>query len=198
MAVLSLIALIIKLYFSILHKHIAVTESVIRYFSYFTIQGNILVTVCAGCLLFSPKSRWGLFFFRSGVRSALTVYILIVGLVYNVALRHLDHLHGAERFANEILHVAIPILFLVYWIVYVPKKQLNWNVFPWLIYPLIYGICTLIRGAFADYYPYPFLNVIKIGYPAVMLNFGVLLILFLGFSLLLVAIAKLFAKRVIE
>ena len=179
-----------------IHKPSApVTENIIRYFSYFTMESNIMVTLCAAFLLLAPRSKPGTFFSSPPVFSAITVYIIIVCLVYNLVLRPLYHLKGLESGANELLHVVIPVLFVLYWAVYLPKKQLTWNVLPWLIYPLLYGIYTLIRGAFSGYYPYPFLNVVKIGYPHVMINFGFLLILFLTVSLILVFIAKLSLKR---
>jgi len=192
------IALTIQLGFAITKTSISTTESIVRYFSYFTIQSNIFVTICATSLFIKPQSKWGRFFSSAEVSSAITVYIIIVGLVYNIVLRKLYHLHGSERFANELLHVFIPVTFVLYWTIFVPKKQLNWNVFPWLIYPLLYGIYVLIRGAFVNYYPYPFLNVLQIGYPKVMISFCVLLILFLLVSLILVAIGKVFFKKANE
>ena len=192
------IALTIQLGFAITKTSISTTESIVRYFSYFTIQSNIFVTICATSLFIKPQSKWGRFFSSAEVSSAITVYIIIVGLVYNIVLRKLYHLHGSERFANELLHVFIPVTFVLYWTIFVPKKQLNWNVFPWLIYPLLYGIYVLIRGAFVNYYPYPFLNVLQIGYPKVMISFCVLLILFLVVSLILVAIGKVFFKKANE
>ena len=197
-AVAGATALAIQLGFAIAKTSISTTESIVRYFSYFTIQSNIFVTICATSLFIKPQSKWGRFFSSAEVSSAITVYIIIVGLVYNIVLRKLYHLHGSERFANELLHVFIPVTFVLYWTIFVPKKQLNWNVFPWLIYPLLYGIYVLIRGAFVNYYPYPFLNVLQIGYPKVMISFCVLLILFLVVSLILVAIGKVFFKKANE
>jgi hypothetical protein len=197
-AVAGATALAIQLGFAIAKTSISATESIVRYFSFFTIQSNIFVTVCAACLLIKPRSKWGHFFSSPKVTSAITVYIIIVGLVYNTVLRKLYHLLGLERFANELLHVFIPVTFLLYWTVFVPKKQLTWNVFPWLIYPLLYGVYVLIRGAFVKYYPYPFLNVLKIGYLKVMVSFVVLLVFFLMVSLILVAIGKIFFKKANE
>jgi hypothetical protein len=195
LVITGVMALTIQFDYAVTNTSIPFAERIIRFFSFFTIQSNLLVTVCAACLLIKPDSKAGLFFSAAKVQSALTVYIVVVGLVYNIVLRKLYHLVGWGRLANELLHVFIPVVFVIYWIIFVPKKQLTWNVFPWLIYPLIYGIYVLIRGAFVDYYPYPFLNVLKIGYPMVTVSFGVLLILFLLMSLVLVAIGKLLLKR---
>jgi hypothetical protein len=63
---------------------------------------------------------------------------------------------------------------------------------------VLYGIYVLVRGALVNYYPYPFLNVLQIGYPKVMISFVVLLVLFLMVSLILVAIGKVFFKKANE
>jgi hypothetical protein len=194
-AIAGFFALTTQFFFYLNRPSVSDIENIIRYFSYFTIQSNILVTVCTLSLLIKPHSKWGIFFSSAPVFTALTVYIIVVSLVYNLLLRSLYHLEGLEKFANNLLHVVIPVLFVAYWIIYLPKKQLKWNVLPWLIYPLCYAVYILIRGAFSGYYPYPFLNVIKIGYPNVLLSMLFLLLLFLSLSLILVAAAKLMHKR---
>jgi len=59
-----------------------------------------------------------------------------------------------------------------------------------LCYPLIYLIYTLVRGSFTGTYPYPFLDVGVIGYGGMMANVAVLLIVFLGMGLAIVAISR--------
>jgi hypothetical protein len=191
----GIIALSIQFYLALGNTSISAAESITRFFSFFTIQSNILVTVCSAYLLMTPHPKPGQFLSSPKVHSAITVYIIIVSLVYNIVLRKLYYLVGWGKFTNELLHVFIPAVFVIYWFIFVPKKQLSWNVFPWLIYPLGYGIYVLIRGAFVRYYPYPFLNVLKIGYPNVIISFGVLLMLFLLTSLILVAFGKLLLRR---
>lgn len=44
---------------------------------------------------------------------------------------------------------------------------------------MVYLIVILIRGEIANYYPYPFVNVLELGYSKVILN-SVLLTLFFG------------------
>jgi len=55
----------------------------------------------------------GIIFFEAGVITAITVYITIVGLVYNVILRFLWKPEGLQFIVDELLHTVIPLLLLV-------------------------------------------------------------------------------------
>jgi hypothetical protein len=57
-------------------------------------------------------------------------------------------------------------------------------------HPLLYLVYSLIRGAITGIYLYPFVEVGKLGYARVALNAVMLLLAFLGTSLLLVAIGR--------
>jgi hypothetical protein len=35
----------------------------------------------------------------------------------------------------------------------------------WLAYPVLYLVYSLVRGAFVDWYPYPFINPVTSGWP---------------------------------
>ncbi len=194
-SVLGWFALITQFYLIILNRVASILETIIRYFSFFTLLTNILVALCATILLLKPLSRWGKFFSNRKTLTALTVYIVIVGFVYNLILRFLWKPEGLQHVVDELLHTLIPILFLLYWIVSVPKSELKWkDVLVWLIYPLIYVLYILLRGAMSGFYPYPFINVIDLGYNNVAINICLIASAFLFLSLLLVAIAKSLTK----
>lgn len=166
-------------------------ELIVRYFSYFTITTNIMVVLCSSTLLFIPQSKWGSFFSRQTTQAAITVYIVIVGVIYNSILRFIWDPKGLQRIVDELLHLIIPILFLIYWFVFVLKDKLKWSSFwPWLIYPLVYVIYVFIRGAFSGFYPYPFLDVTKVGYPKVLTNSLGITLAFVAVSLLFIGIGK--------
>lgn len=189
--ILGWFALGSQLYLIIQNRIVSVPETLIRYFSFFTILTNLLVAVCVSCLWLRPDSKWGRFFSRPTALTALTVYIVIVGVVYNVVLRFLWQPQGLQYVTDELLHTAIPALFLLLWICYVPKANLQYkNAFPWLVYPLIYLIWTAIHGEMTGYYPYPFLQVTELGYSRVLINCGGLFVAFLGLSLFLIAIGR--------
>ncbi len=151
-----------------------------NFFSYFTILSNLLVAVCLTTSLFSPSSGIGSFFSKVTVQSAIAVYIFIVGLVYNLVLRGIISLSGFAWVVDNLLHVVVPLLFVLYWFIFTPKKVLQWkNILPWLIFPAVYLIYSLLRGPVADWYPYPFLHTGKLGYGTVAVNSFFVLLAFL-------------------
>jgi hypothetical protein len=190
-AIVGWFAVVLQLYLIIINRVVSLSETIVRFFSFFTIQSNILVAVCFTFLWLKPKSKWGLFFSKPKNTTAITLYITIVGLVYNAILRFLWAPTGFQKVVDELLHLVIPILVLLYWILFVPKKTLEFkNIFPWLIFPAVYLVYTLIRGAFFSFYPYPFIDVILLGYNKVLINSFFMLLAFLFFGILFIGIGK--------
>jgi len=187
-------AIIFQFYLIIVNRIASIPETIIRFFNFFTILTNILVALCFTFLLLKPGSKWGRFFARPTVLTALTAYIAVVGIIYNVILRFLWSPQGLQLIVDELLHTVIPIWFILYWFIFVPKETLKWNILPWLIYPLIYCVYSLIRGAIFEFYPYPFIDVSVLGYNKVFINIVALVIVFLVTSLLLVGISKLIKR----
>ena len=193
---ISFFAVIFQLYLIIVNRKASVIETIIRYFSFFTILTNILVAVFFLFLWLMPKSRLGIFFSKPKTITAITVYIFVVGLIYNVILRFLWAPTGLQLVVNELLHTIIPLYFIVFWIVFVPKNQLQWNDFwPWLLYPLVYLIYTLWHGTLANFYPYPFIDANALGYPKVLVNSVVLSFVFLFISIAFIGIAKIMTRN---
>lgn len=162
-------------------------ELVIRFFSYFTILTNILVAVMFTMAAFSDNT----FFTRPGVQTAITVYIIVVGLIYNLVLRFLWSPQGMQRFTDELLHTIIPVSAVVYWVKYVRKDGLVYrNCFLWLLFPFAYILFVALRGAASGFYPYPFIDVTRLGYPRALLNGLGMVLIFMGLSLFLTAIGQ--------
>lgn len=184
-------ALIAQFYLIIANREASIPETITRYFSFFTILTNLIVAVCCTILFFTPSSTAGKFFALPATLTAITVYITVVGVVYNTILRFLWMPEGLQQIVDELLHSVIPILFIVLWFFLTQKRKVKWtNIFPWLLYPLAYIIYILIRGAPSGFYPYPFINVGELGYSKVVINCVGLLLVFLFFSLLFVAIGR--------
>ncbi len=190
-AIVGWFAVVLQLYLIIINRVVSLSETIVRFFSFFTIQTNILVAVCFTFLWLKPKSKCGLFFSKPKNTTAITLYITIVGLVYNAILRFLWAPTGSQKVVDELLHLVIPILVLLYWILFVPKKTLEFkDIFPWLIFPAVYLVYTLVRGAFFSFYPYPFIDVILLGYDKVLINSFFMLLAFLFFGTLFISIGK--------
>ena len=171
-------------------------ELVIRFFSYFTILTNLLVTISCTSILINPFSKWGQFFSSQKTITAITVYILVVGLIYNVILRFIWNPQGLQKIIDELLHSVIPLLFFLFWIFIVKKKTLKWNVFfPWLIYPSTYLLFILTRGSFSGFYPYPFMDVAKLGYQKILLNSLGVTILFIVLFVVFIGLGNISVRR---
>jgi hypothetical protein len=169
--------------------------TLVQLFSYFTILSNLLAVICLTAL-FKANSRLGKCFFQPRVFSAIALYITIVGVVYNLVLRSLWHPEGLFKLADELLHSVNPVLFVVYWLVYVPKASLKWGqALSWLWFPFIYSVYIFIRGSISHLYPYPFMNIDKLGVPQVAINSLLMLIAFLLIGFLFVWINRLTVKR---
>jgi len=196
-AALAWIAVIFQFYLIMVNRTASIPETVIRFFSFFTILSNIVVALCFTYLLLMPRSKWGKFFARAETQAATALYIGVTGIIYNFILRGLWKPQGLQLVVDELLHSVVPVLFILYWLFFAPKKTLQWkSIFPWLIFPFVYCVYSLIRGAIAGFYPYPFIDVNLLGYGRVFLNIGGMILVFLCMSLLLVSIAKLLNRNI--
>ena len=125
------------------------------------------------------------------MQSATAVFIAIVGIVYSIALRHVWDPEGLQKIADVVLHDATPVLYVLYWLLFVRKGELQFRDVPaWLVYPAIYAVYSMIRGAMTGRYPYHFLDAGVLGYPRTALNIVALLAAFLGASFLTVALGR--------
>jgi hypothetical protein len=184
-------ALVGQFYLIILNRITSIPEIIIRYFSYFTILTNLLVAICCTALLTNRNSKIKSFFSRQNTLTAVAVYITVVGLVYNSILRFLWNPQGLQWIVDELLHSVIPLLFIVFWLLIVPKGKFQWkNVLAWLLYPLIYLVFFLLRGLPSSFYPYPFIDVDKIGYYKTFINSSGMLLAFLAVAIIFLIINR--------
>ncbi|VVP37069.1 Pr6Pr family membrane protein [Pseudomonas fluorescens] len=169
---------------------------VVSFFSYFTVLTNTLVATVLTCEWTSRESAARRFFLKPWVSSAIAVSITVVGLAYSVLLRHLWHPQGWQLLADELMHDIMPLLFLAYWWVCVPKGTLRLrHVGLWVIYPLVYFAFVLWRGHQLAVYPYPFMDVDKLGYPQVFVNAGGLLAGVVVIGLLVIGLDRWLGRR---
>jgi len=196
-ALIGWFAVITQLYLMLENRVVPVPQTLLRFFGFFTIDTNILVALCFTFIGIGSKNALGRFFFKPTTITAITVYITIVGLVYNFILRSTWDPHGLQKLVDELLHSAIPVLFILFWLIFVPTEGLKWkNAFPWLIYPVIYMSYAIIHGAITKFYPYPFVDVNGLGYSKALLNAFVVLVIIFLLSLALIGTGKIRQKLV--
>jgi hypothetical protein len=115
----------------------------------------------------------------------LTLAILLVGIVYRTLLAGLHSLSGPALIANYLLHDVSPIAMTAYWLLFIPRGSLKWNApWKWSLFPVVYFVYVLARGQLDHRYPYPFIDVGKIGWMQVALNSGGIALAFIlaGFA----------------
>ncbi len=169
----------IQLFDMLQTRQLSVLNSLIKFFSYFTILTNLLVAVYFSTILFAPSSNLSHFFRKHSSATAVAVYILVVGIIYNISLRQIWTFTGWARVGNELLHTVTPLYFLLYWLFKTEKEKLSLRVtIYWMLYPFFYLVYTLIRGTIVHSYPYPFVDVNILGYTSVILNCLVVATLF--------------------
>ena len=190
-AIIVWFAVLAQFHLIIENRVAPVTETIIRFFSFFTILTNILVAV-----YFTIKALGRDQLDKAGLLTAITVYITIVGLVYQVLLRHIWQPTGLQMVVDELLHSVNPLLVISYWYLFEKKFFVHYKeVFKWMIYPVVYLVYILTRGSFSGFYPYPFINVSEIGISQTLLNGLFLLLFFYAVSVLFIFIGRMLSKR---
>ncbi|WP_395417704.1 Pr6Pr family membrane protein [Marinoscillum luteum] len=169
----------------------SVGETTIRFFSFFTILTNSLVAIYFTWWVLQHKKGNPSILNKPGTLTALTVYITIVGLVYQILLRPIWEPTGIQLVVDELLHSVIPVAVIVCWYLFEDKSLVSYRQIPqWLIYPLIYLVYILIRGNGSGFYPYPFVDVGSLGLSKVLINAMGLMALFVGISALYIKVGK--------
>ena len=189
-AIVGWFAIIAQLVLMLENRVTSPAETLIRFFSFFTILTNIIVAVYFTLsAFFSARSNH--IVSKPGTLTAVTVYISVVGLIYQLILRKIWTPTGLQMIVNELLHSVIPILVIVFWLLYENKSKLRYaQILNWTIYPLVYLAFIMVRGHSSGYYPYPFVDVNALGMTKTLGNSMSILLLFLLLSAILIFIGK--------
>ena len=147
-----------------------------NFFSFFTIESNIIAVAVLFVAALRRLRRQPADRMLDILRGAAVLYMLTTGAIYSLFLANAD-VQTALPWVDVVLHYLFPLVILVDWIIDRPtaavKSQVAWW---WLGFPLLYFVYSLVRGAAVHWYPYPFLDVNRHGYAAVLLT-GLLLAL---------------------
>lgn len=158
---------------------------VLRFFSYFTIQSNLLVLAAVLPLTRDPRHDgrgWRV------LRLTSVLGITITGLVYVFVLGPALNPTGLGWWTNAGLHYVAPVLALGSWLLLGPRPRVTGATVAWsMAWPLAWIGYALALGALTDWYPYPFLDVVEIGYAVALRNLAFVavlaVVLLLGFRL---------------
>jgi hypothetical protein len=169
-------------------------QGLVRFFSYFTVLTNALGAVILTAFLAKPEGDALLT--RPSMVSAVAVYFTSLALLYTFALRNFWNPQGfTEILVDILLHDAVPALFVLCWLLLVPKGTLRvTDAAIWLIFPLGYWVCVFVGGAVLNVYPYPLTDASILGWPRALTNAAIQLGTVLVLGLVAVAIDRWMAK----
>ncbi|MEO7168404.1 MAG: Pr6Pr family membrane protein [Chthoniobacterales bacterium] len=145
-------------------------------FCYFTVQSNALVGITTGLLASRLHRRSNVF---RAIRLAGLIGITVTGIVFHVALAHLQDLEGTAAVADFVLHTLVPVLAVAGWLGFGPRGMTSWRVGVLaVIFPVAWLTFALVRGELIDFYAYPFIDVRQHGYLQVFANAALVAVLF--------------------
>jgi hypothetical protein len=121
--------------------------------------------------------------------------ITLVGIVYSVALRNMWEPDGLQLIADRLLHDVMPVLFVLVWLIR-PHGAIRWrDALLCAVFPGLYAVYALIRGAIDGWYAYWFLDPSRSNLLELGRNVVVLLGVVAAIGLAFVGIDKILARR---
>ena len=166
----------------------------IRFISFFTILTNTLVACAFTAVLMGNRDR-DRFFTRPAVQSGVALAIALVGVAYSLLLRHTWDPQGWQLVADHLVHDVVPVLFVAFWVFWVPKRALTASmVWRWALYPVAFFAYAVLQARLTGWYPYPFIDASELGYLVVLRNALAILALFLVAGGLMVAAGRRFSR----
>ena len=151
---------------------------------FFTVITNLLVAVAMTWVAIGRRAS-------PFMLGGLTLALLLVGIVYALLLSGLHQLSGAAQVADVLLHKVSPVLMALWWLLFAPRAKLRWKApLLWSLYPVAYFIYALARGSIDGKFPYPFMDVAKLGWLQTALNAGGIALAFIIAGIALVWIDR--------
>lgn len=167
-------------------------QRIIEFFSYFTIESNVLVGVATGMLAARPDRDEGFWrVLRIGSMFGITVTLII----YQLLLAPLAAFTGIAAVSNVGLHYVVPVVAILGWILFGPHPRITWKALLLAtIWPAAYIVLTVIQGAITGFYPYPFVNITKLGFTTVALNGAGVVVLLLAVGSIYLLVDRLITR----
>ncbi|MGW9630591.1 Pr6Pr family membrane protein [Agromyces sp. NPDC055520] len=133
---------------------------VVNFLSFFTILSNALAAIAlfigAWYAFRAPRDpEW-----FNLARASVVTYMATTFVVYNLLLRDISLDQATTLpWSNEILHVWAPLYVVLDWVLAPGRRPIAWNrIWTIAIFPIVWVVYTMVRGAVVGWYPYPFLN----------------------------------------
>ena len=140
-----------------------------NFFSFFTIQSNILGVAALFALVLVPRERRTALL--DGARSAVVLYMALVGIVFALLLSGLqEELQTTVPWVDFVVHKLMPVVLVADWLLdpAATSAPLGGPSSRGFRFPCSGSSYTLVRGEAEDWYPYPFVDVSDLGYDGVL------------------------------
>lgn len=168
--------------------------AVANFFSYFTVE-SMIIAICVfviGAVIALRRDQDPLWLDMLRVLS--TTWLIVSGIVFAVILVE-GTLRGVPVWApwsSQLLHFWIPAYAIVDWLV-APARDVPWRTVLWvMIFPSVWVVFTMIRGASVFWYPYFFLDPNLVDLPWEFIGYLVLVIaIFSATVAMLIGISRL-------
>jgi hypothetical protein len=185
-AVIAWATLALQLYLFVAGKSAGgVATAAVDDVSYFTIDAIIFAALCF--TLASVQAPV--------LRTGVALYIVTTMIIYDIVQRPVWTPVGLQFVADLALRYGVPMLYLVDWVLFVPKARLRpRHALLWLGFPFLYGLYALVRGAITGWYPYPYLDAGHSGYGTVLMHMLFLFFAFLLGGIVFVAVGWVFGR----
>jgi hypothetical protein len=131
--------------------------------------------------------------------------VLSCTVTAGIVFAFLIHQAGERQFridvpwSDQVLHFLLPAVAIIDWLVAPGRGRARWHAIAGaIVYPLIWGGVTMLRGLLVDWYPYFFLNPQQVsGFGEFALLSGIAIALFATVSTTLVVLTRIrpFAER---
>jgi hypothetical protein len=158
---------------------------------FFTILANLLVAIHFTAIALGSRRAA-----RPFLLGGTTLAILLVGIVYFLLLRGLLELSAGAKLADILLHMVTPALVPFWWLAFAPKGGLRArDPLRWALLPLLYFAYALARAGADGRYPYPFMNVARLGWGVVLLYAAAIAAGFLLAGFLMLRLDRALARK---
>jgi hypothetical protein len=160
---------------------------------YFTSWSNLLVALTLTALYLNSDRAGRLF---SWLRNTALLMITMTMVLYHLLLAGSSSPESWYAISNIFEHYFTPIITILVWVAVGPRGQYAFgHTFSVFMIPIAYLVYTLVHGAIASVYPYPFFDVITYGYPFVLTLMGEVIVGGYVVALLYFGIEKLRSRR---
>jgi hypothetical protein len=125
-----------------------------NHFGQFTVLSNVFVAVV---MIVEVARRNNPPRFEPEFRGSAVVALVAAGLLHAMLLGGLPAASG--QVVNRLLHIVVPALAVLEWLLVASRRSPRWwATFAGILFPSLFFVYTLIRGAMVGWYPYDFVD----------------------------------------